>query len=275
MLANEYEIYHYKDFDLASVGMHHHDYYECLFFISGSVRYLIEGKAYDLRSGDIVLVNASELHQASIIDQTIPYERIVLWLNRDFVASMSTPETNLANCFTAASRRHVLRAEIETQQRIRNLMGQILNLQQYKGYGSELLTRSCLTELLVHLNIEMLNISMQPDPEVRRSQTIEDAISYIGEHLEDQLSIDDLAEHFYLSKFHLSREFRKQTGSTLHHFILQKKLILAKELILQRLPITEVHKRCGFGDYSNFFRAFRNEYDLTPRQFYEQMLKDK
>jgi AraC-like DNA-binding protein len=52
----------------------------------------------------------------------------------------------------------------------------------------------------------------------------------------------------------------------------QKKLIEAKELIIKKTPITEVYKQCGFGDYSNFFRAFKNEYGVTPKQFYDSMI---
>lgn len=271
MLSSDFEIYHYKDDRLSNVGTHHHDFFEFYFFIGGTVQFLIEGKVYDLKPGDIVLVNTSELHQLSIKDLSAPYERIVLWLNRDYVARLSTPDTHLADCFDSPLHKNIIRADVEVQQHIRTLLNQILSRRGYNGYGSELLSGALLTELLILLNIEIRDISTTPHVEARRSQLIEDLIGYINDHLDQALPIDELADRFYLSKFHLSREFRRQTGTTLHRFIRQKKLILAKELILQRLPITEVHKQCGFGDYSNFFRAFRSEYNITPRQFYEQI----
>jgi len=273
MLAGEYEIYHYQDTGLSNVSTHHHDYYECLLFISGVVTYLIEGKAYDLHPGDIILISSSELHQAVILDQTVPYERIVLWMNRHFIQSLSTEKTNLANCFSAPHHKNVLRTDVETQQRARSLLNELLNLENYQGFGSDLINKACLTQFLVLINSEMLNISQQPKVDVRKSRVIEGVIEYINSHLEEQLRIDDLADRFFLSKFHLSREFREQTGTTLHRFILQKKLIQAKELILRHLSITDVYQQCGFGDYSNFFRAFRNEYGMTPKQFYERMLR--
>ncbi len=273
MLTGDYEVYHYQDTGLASVSIHHHDFFEILFFVRGVVTYLIEGKAYDLHPGDIVLINSSELHQAAIRDQSVPYERLVLWMNRSFIQSLSTEQTNLASCFTTAGHKNVIRTDIEVQQRVRSLLNQLIDLEHYQGFGSDLLNRACLTELLILINNEMLNISQRPKVEVRKSQVIEAVIDYINSHLEEELRIDDLAERFFLSKFHLSREFREQTGTTLHRFILQKKLIQAKELILRHLSITDVYQQCGFGDYSNFFRAFRNEYGMTPKQFYERMLK--
>jgi len=271
MLNGDYEIYHYQDTGLTSVSTHHHDFYEVLLFISGIVTYLIEGKAYDLRPGDIVLVNSRELHQAVIRDLHVPYERIVLWIDRSLVQELSTAATDLAGCFHTPDHKNVLRTDLETQQRIRASLNQIIELQQYQGFGRELLGKACLTELLVWLNNEMQNISKRQRVDVRKSRIIEDVIEYINNHLEEILHIDDLADRFFLSKFHLSREFREQTGTTLHRFILQKKLIQAKELILKHLPITDVYQQCGFGDYSNFFRAFRNEFGITPKQYYDQM----
>ena len=271
MLSSDYEIYHYQDTGLASVSTHHHDFYEVLMFISGAVTYLIEGKAYDLRPGDIVLVNSRELHQAVIRDLQVPYERIVLWLDRSLVQVLSTETADLSGCFHTTDHKNVIRTDLEAQQRIRSLLNQILDLQHYHGFGRQLLDQACLTQLLVWLNHEMLDVSLRQKVDVRKSRVIEDVIDYINQHLDEALRIDDLAERFFLSKFHLSREFREQTGTTLHRYILQKKLIQAKELILQHLSITDVYQQCGFGDYSNFFRAFRNEFGMTPKQYYDQM----
>jgi AraC-like DNA-binding protein len=108
---------------------------------------------------------------------------------------------------------------------------------------------------------------------VKKSNLIEHVLEYIGTHIDEDITIDDLSAYTYLSKFHLSREFKKHTGTTLHRYILQKKLIAAKELILRDIPITLVYEQCGFGDYSNFFRAFKNEYGMTPKQYLEAMKK--
>ena len=145
---------------------------------------------------------------------------------------------------------------------------QLLALDRYHGFGRDLLIRSCLTDLLVHLNSALMEIGQPPVVSVRQNRMIEDIIAYIDDHLEEKIQIDDLADKFYLSKFHLSRKFREQTGTTLYRFIQKKKLIHAKELLLMDLPVIEVSQLCGFGDSSTFFRAFRNEYGMTPRQFY-------
>ncbi|MBP1756232.1 MAG: hypothetical protein H6Q59_2630 [Firmicutes bacterium] len=271
MLTNDYEIFHYADKALDRVSLHHHDFYECYFFISGDATYIIEGKTYSLRSGDIILINSKELHQAIINDKEVPYERIVLWLNPAFLSSLSTEVSDLKRCFEDEKRENVIRTNLESQQIVKSILGKLLSLEEYSGMGHDLLYRAYITELLITLNNILFYNHDKINIEIEKSNLIEEIIQYINSHLDEDIKIDDLSTHFYLSKFHLLREFKKHSGTTIHKYIIQKKLILAKELILKGTPITQVYEECGFGDYSNFFRAFKNEYGVTPKQFFELM----
>lgn len=273
MLSSDYEIFHYLNTDLDSISLHHHDFYECYLFISGDVTYLIEGKSYCLKPGDIVLMNSKELHQAVINNKEQKYERIVLWISKAFLKGLSTDETDLSLCFEGYDKKNVLRGDIELAKNIKTLLGKLLDLEYYKGIGKELLYKAFITEIMVHLNNQSFNEAVHLGTDIKKSNLIDKMIEYINNNIEDDITIDKLSEHFYLSKFHLSREFKKHTGTTIHRYIVQKKLIEAKELIIKDTPIIEVYKQCGFGDYSNFFRAFKNEYGVTPKQFYEAMIK--
>ncbi|MCX7709874.1 MAG: AraC family transcriptional regulator [Clostridia bacterium] len=273
MLSNDFEIYHYIDKALDKVNLHHHDFYECYLFISGDVTYLIEGKTYVLRPGDVVLVNSTELHQAIINNKQIPYERIVLWIDKSFLSRLSTETTDLTKCFEYPEKENVLRADLEMQQTIKSMFKKLLALEDYTGIGRELLYKAYMIDLMVHLNILLDRSKIKPNVDLKNSNLISQVIHYINNHLEEEISIETLSEQFYLSKFHLIREFKKHTGTTIHKYIIQKKLIQAKEQILKGLPINIVYIQCGFGDYSNFFRAFKNEYGVTPKQFYDMMLK--
>jgi AraC-like DNA-binding protein len=273
MLPSDYEIFHYSNNDLTGVSLHHHDFYECYLFISGDVTYLIEGKKYYLEPGDVILINSKELHQAIINSKDATYERIVLWINRGFLKELSTEKTDLSLCFESLNRKNVLRTDFELQQNIRLLFNKLISLERYKGIGYELLYKAYIIELMVHINNLAFNGRVRLDVDIKKSNLIDEIIEYINIHIEEDTTIDELSEHFYLSKFHLSREFKRHTGTTIHRYIVQKKLIEAKELIIKEIPITSVYKQCGFGDYSNFFRAFKNEYGVTPKQFYEAMVK--
>jgi AraC-like DNA-binding protein len=273
MLSSDYEIFHYSNTNLTGVSIHHHDFYEFYLFISGNATYLIEGKIYYLKPGDIILINYKELHQAIISNTDIVYERIVLWINKSFLKKLSSSKTNLSLCFESHDKKNVLRTDFETQKNIRLTLNKIINLQQYNGIGYELLYTAYITELMVHLNNIAFMEDVRLNVDIKKSNLIDGIIDYINTHIEEDITVDELSEYFYISKYHLSREFKKHTGTTIHRYIVQKKLIEAKELILEKMPVMDVYKQCGFGDYSNFFRAFKNEYGVTPKQFYEMMSK--
>lgn len=273
MLSADYEIFHYKNTELTGVNLHHHDFYECYLFISGDVTYHIEGKIYYLKPGDIILINSKELHQAIINSKDVVYERIVLWMSKPFLKKLSDGKTDLTLCFESKDKRNVLRTNFETRKNVRLVLNKIISLQMAKGYGYELLYAAFITELMVYINNIAFMKHADLNIDIKKSNLIDGIIDYISNHLEEDITVDELAEYCYLSKFHLSREFKKHTGTTIHRYIVQKKLILAKELILDTMPIMDVYKKCGFGDYSNFFRAFKNEYGVTPKQFYEAMSK--
>lgn len=271
MLTNDYEIFHYSDTKLNKVNLHHHDFYECYLFLAGDVTYMIEGKAYTLLPGDIILINSRELHQPIINSMAVPYERIVLWINKVFLDSLSSDETDLKRCFEDTAKENVIRAKPEDQQNIKIILNKLLSLESYNGLGRELLYQSYIVELFVYFNILLFQNNIKLNIEIKNSNLISEIIIYINNHLEDEISIDELSNQFFISKFHLLREFKRHSGTTIHKYIIQKKLILAKELILNGMPIINIYKQCGFGDYSNFFRAFKNAYGVTPKQFYELM----
>ena len=85
-----------------------------------------------------------------------------------------------------------------------------------------------------------------------------------------RLTLDQLSEKFFISKYHLLRKFDAQVGTTVHRYILQKRLLNAKQLLAGGVPPNEVCQYCGFGDYANFYRAFKAEYNQTPRQYIQE-----
>lgn len=271
MLSNDYEIFHFLNTEVPFQYLHNHDFYEFYLYLSGDVKYLIEGKSYNLKSGDIILINTKELHQAIINSMNVPYERIVLWINKSFLYELSSLETDLTQCFENEEKKSVIRADFQIQQNIRALLSKLLDLENYKGSGKDLLYRAYIIELIIQLNNLVLNDKSDLDIDIMKSSLIDGIVEYINNHLTEEITIDALSKEFFLSKFHLSREFKKYTGTTIHRYIVQKKLIEAKELILKQYPINSVYKQSGFGDYTNFFRAFKNEYGISPKQFYELM----
>ena len=92
-------------------------------------------------------------------------------------------------------------------------------------------------------------------------------LGYINDHYAEDLSLDHLANRFFISKYHLAREFQRLVGTSVHRYIVQKRLVIAKQMLSEGKPSSEVYQKCGFGDYSNFYRAFKAEYQISPKDF--------
>ena len=74
-----------------------------------------------------------------------------------------------------------------------------------------------------------------------------------------------MAARFFVSKYHLSHEFSRAVGIGVYRYVMLKRLLIAKQLLVEGTPPGEVYALCGFRDYTNFYRAFKAEYGISPR----------
>ena len=149
------------------------------------------------------------------------------------------------------------------------LLDKLRSLHMQESYGSDLLAQGALVELMIGLN-RAADSHGDLRPAGTSDQVVDAVLHYINEHYSESLTLDQLAEQFFISKYHLLRKFDAQVGTTVHSYILQKRLMNAKQLLAGGVPPNEVCQYCGFGDYANFYRAFKAEYNQTPRQYIQE-----
>ena len=114
--------------------------------------------------------------------------------------------------------------------------------------------------------INRLSVSASSAPETPQDEKIAQILSYINENLNRELTVDQLAERVYLSRYHFMRLFKAQTGTTVHAYVRQKRLLSAARLIREGVPAGQAAAECGFNDYSAFSRAFRESFGVSPGQ---------
>ncbi len=272
MIENDYEIYRYRSTYMNEVELHHHDFYEVYLLLRGRVEYIVENQIYRMRPGDWMLTSPLELHQARISTDADAYERIVLWVARSYLERLSTPRTSLTRCFdtSIATHTNLLRLPGAAGAQMRATIERLCSLRASKEYGSDLLAQGALVELMIGLN-RAADERGDSRPVGSSDQVVDAVLHYINEHYSESLTLDQLAEQFFISKYHLLRKFDAQVGTTVHRYILQKRLLNAKQLLAGGVPPNEVCQYCGFGDYANFYRAFKAEYNQTPRQYIQTM----
>ena len=128
MSSSAFEILHYRDPKFEGVAVHQHDFYEVYFFISGNVEYNVDGKSYLLKEGDLLLINPLELHQPRISENQEDYERIVLWINKDFLFSLSSNDSSLSRSLDSTNPHHsnLLRLSFSSQELLSTLLTELI-----------------------------------------------------------------------------------------------------------------------------------------------------
>ena len=267
MKNKRFEVFHYRDQKLENVSVHHHDFYEIYFFLSGNVRFRIEGQTYDLEPGDLLLINPQELHQPEI-GPNDPYERIVLWIDRSFLTGLCADGVNFAACFDREAPNHT--NLLRPAKMRRASMGQLLERMTREYYssemGSDVYAQGLLLQFLVELN-RLAQKNANPPQKREEPDLVSQVLTYISNHYQENITLESLAAEFYVSKYHLSHEFSHRVGTSIYRYVIFRRLMQARELMAAGRAPGEVYQSCGFGDYANFYRAFKGEYGISPRDF--------
>ena len=262
-LLEDFRLFHLKDHGEAKVDYHYHEFYKMLFFVSGSGGYFVEGKRYALAPGDIVLIGNQCVHRPEF-DHDTSCERMILYISPEFLEKESSVSCNLTDCFSKEYD-HVLRPNEKLRQSLFSIVANMEQELSSNRYGKEILTTGMLLRLLVEIARSLFHKDVQkPAPMLPKDKRMLELVDYLDAHLTEELNIDVLAEKFYISRFHMMRRFREETGTTIHAYISDHRLMLARDLIGQGVPATEVCFRCGFGSYSSFSRAYGKFFGTTP-----------
>lgn len=267
MQGETFEIFHYYDSYVKEVKLHHHDFYEVYLLNSGRVVYTVEGRTYNLVEEDLLLIAPSELHQLIVPDDT-PYERVVLWLSKSFLEELSSSQTNLKSIFERTkSEGNLIKTSKVKQQKIKDLLEEIATLKNSFSFGDDLLCRSKITELLIFLSGELREEKLSA-----YSSGLENILNFISDNLSDEnLTISTIAEANFLSESRLSHLFKEKLGTSIYQYIIKKRLILAKEYLEKGESVINMYNLCGFSDYVSFFRTFKREYGITPKEYFYMM----
>ena len=262
-LLENFRLFHLKSRGGTQVEYHYHEFCKILLLLQGSGGYYVDGQRYLLRSGDIVLLDAHSIHRPEL-DPDTPYERIILYISPEYLRQQSTAECSLQAIFSG-DRGHVLRLPEKQRQKIFQMAAGLERDLAEKAFGREIFSNAGLLRLLVEIgrNRESPETSGS-SPAMPRSERISQILSYIDGHLADDLDAELLAKRFFVSKFHMMRQFRRETGTTIHLYITQKRLVKARELMDSGMRATEACYRCGWRSYSSFTRAYSKHLGTTP-----------
>ena len=267
-LRESFHYFHLRDTAGQELDFHFHEFDKLVILLSGSVDYLVEEQRYALPPWSVLLVRHHAIHKA-IIDRSLPYERIILYLDRRYF-ERAFPGAGLMDCFDQADRRrrHLLTASEDQRSELRAAIAAYERAASDTRVGAQTMRETLIIQLLIHVNrlheAAPERLDQRGDPKVRQ------VLSYINEHFRESMSVEALAERFYMSPYHFMRLFKAQTGSTVHAYIRQKRLMNAARLIREGTSAAKAAADSGFGDYSAFHRAFKESFGVSPGRMMEK-----
>lgn len=230
----------------------------------------IAGRIFPLRFGDVVLIPPGTPHQPYIRDSRTPYRRFVFWVTGEYLNQMM--ETSVAYGYLMQYVRtkgeYIFHNDRIGFNEIQTKVFRLIEETRGNRFGKDARVSLCVSDLILHLNRIVYEQKHEKHPQAEQA-LYESLTDYIGEHLDEELSLDSLAGEFYVSKYHIAHVFKDHIGISIHQYIMKKRLSACRDAIRNGTKITEAYLMYGFKDYSGFYRAFKKEYGMSPREWKE------
>jgi len=262
-LLENFRLFHLRTEQETKINYHYHEFCKLVLLVSGKGWYTVDGQRYLLQPGDAILVGSRCIHKPEIEPGCV-YERIIIYIAPEFLEKASSEDCCLKDIFSG-QQGHVLRLKESSSRRLFGFAAELEKELSGSGYGRVILSTMALLRLLVQIGKEQRRENhKQLQPVNPQNPRVQKLMQYIDAHLAEDMDIDVLAESFYVSKFHMMRQFRQETGMTVYSYLTQRRLLHARSLIAKGIRATEACYRSGFRSYSSFTRAYSKHFGTTP-----------
>ena len=246
---------------------HSHSFYELILCCScDNVQYLLGAQRYRLQKGDVLLIPPGVSH-CPLFPEVMqrPYERIVVWINAELLESVhQRPE--MAHDRERWNSHYLLRtAGTRWENAISEAFQRGCSESEKRYSGWEAALYGNTTMLIALLNRAML---MDRDHPVSEKEGLLDALlRYVESNLRDKISISSAARHLLVSESTITHLCSRELGVSFYQYVIRQRLTVSKQLMQENVPLGQIWENAGFADYSTFYRAFRKEYGISPREF--------
>ena len=231
---------------------HIHDRCEVFYFISGNAQYLVEGSVYPLTKGSLLIMRPGEAHCIRFLSAE-RYERYAVNFPLSLFDSFD-PQRRFMRIFTD---RPLGRDNLYFLPGLEETFRDMCYCED-DDYGRTLLMTTRLANIIEAAGDKRSEM-IHAEPSLP-----EQAVRYVNDMLYEEITVGQLAEHFFLSTSQFSRVFRQTTGASPWAYITAKRLIKARELLQEGMSAKKAAENCGFGDYSVFYKAYVKRYGKSP-----------
>jgi AraC-like DNA-binding protein len=255
--------------------LHSHDATEILVFLGGACEFFCEGKTYSLTKGDVVIIPPYAVHKAFVKDFD-NYERIISTISKPLMAEFLSisPSMKESMIYYKIQGSYVIHLHFN---KLKEVISILQEISERTKSGDETHSFALHYLLFQALQIILNPASSKPTHALNneQDQRLKSIIEYIESHLTDpDLNLDRISKHFHLNKYYFSHYFKNNMNVPFYRYVLLKRLANAVTMIKQnQISIEEIVTKCGFQDYSSFYRLFKKEYNLPPKKLQKEHKK--
>ena len=260
MLEEAFEAHHNRDPYFRTLEFHAHDFLELYLFLDGSVTYYIEDQVYDLCPGDLLIIPPGRMHRPVIANERAAYERMVLWVELDYIARIDSAAGELQAALRGIGA-NGYRVPLRGDDLIfaASLFRRIVKMERGGVFTS--------SAIRLYLKDAFEAYSLVEKEARGETAVIPQVIRYLTEHFREPLRLDDLAARFFISKSYLNRHFKAYTNATVYAYLMALRITHARRMLREGATAAEAGRECGFSDYSTFYKAFKAQTGITPQEF--------
>jgi len=249
--------------------LHSHDAMEILVILGGGCEFFCEGSTYSLTKGDIVVIPPYAVHQATVKDFD-NYERIVSMVSNPLLEEFLSISPAMKESTVDLKTHHsfLIHLPAKNVKEITTIFQELSERKKAKEkeHHSFAVHYLLFQALQIILNTKSDESIIHDESE--KDQRLVSIIEYIETHLTDpDLNLNNISNHFHLSKYYFSHYFKNNMNVSFYRYVLLKRLATAVTMIRKNeTSIEEIAAKCGFQDYSSFYRLFKKEYNVSPKR---------
>ena len=258
-----------RDYEYTMPTKHFHDEYEIYYLVEGERFYFIGQHTYHIKKGCLVFINRNEIHKTGVAASSY-HDRILIEFSEEPFASFFSQfgDLSLRDFFNRYS--GVLEIAPAEQPFVENLLLELQSEIHHKLPGYRLSVMMKLSSLILYAMRYAESHRQMPvkSSSMARHQKVDLVADYITSHCTESISLENLADTFFVNKCYLSRIFKEVTGFTVNEYINIHRIDKAHVLLTTTsMSVSDIARECGYESLTYFEKVFRTYREVSPLKY--------
>jgi AraC-like DNA-binding protein len=253
---------------------HWHEQLQFFLFTGGRALIRINGRKIEVRKGSVIVANANDIHSAENLAPVTSFTTVCM--NFAFFAGPVADRCQSKFIAPVADNTIIFRNTVPEGGEVQKILSAVIREDTGKKPGYELAIKGLLLQLLAvmirnHSTVRQSESALEE--RTKRLREFRDIARFIDTHSDEKLTLDDIAEHAGMSRFHFCRSFRKMTGFSPMEYLNRVRIDKAAALLREnKMDITDVALTAGFDDPAYFCRLFKKMNGTSPSGFRKKLV---